>query len=144
VWFEQLKWEGPFCVHSLVAGAPWPGIETNGSGVYVFTGDPGSLLKSRVLYIGKSDGAKQTLKRRVSAYIRRMRRPFPPLRPHAGMESLCDYYRAQPHALFVRWAGCVVSRDIEGRLIEFYEPEFNGRDEAIVYCDDEPIPLEFL
>src|SRR5215204_5274451 len=131
LWFAQLKWEGPFPFHTLVEKKDkWPGRETQGSGLYAFTNAKGPMIRGRVLYIGKSDGRTPTLKARVCAYVRRMQRAIPPTRAHKGMEALCAFYRANPHQLYIRWIGCVIARDLEGRLIEFYDPPMNSRDES--------------
>ncbi len=145
-WFDQLSWRNPpVPVIHFVTSIVDRSIIAAGAGVYVFTSDDQALSPTNVKYVGKADGAKQTLRSRLSVYFRRFAKPNGKPTKHQGLEALLALYVANPNALFVRWAGCVVAREIEGSLIALFDPECNFKDEhRLGYDDDELIPADYL
>lgn len=141
VWFGQLVWSEPVNVGALRPAAIPPG-----AGLYAFTKDAGEMTPGNVLYIGKADGARQTLRTRLQVYKRRLAAaPGGRKSTHAGLEKLAAYYGSRTGELFLRWAGVVVARDLEGRLIELFDPQFNGKDEhRFGFSDQERIPDDML
>jgi hypothetical protein len=141
LWYPQLKWSQPHLV-ATIAQKDLP----LGAGLYVFTRDGNIGLSDRnVLYVGKADGAGQTLQTRVGVYLRCLRSKSDKLPRHAGLRDLVAYGRASAGALFLRWAGVVVGRELEGRLIQLFDPPFNHKEEhRIGYMDDELIPEFYL
>jgi hypothetical protein len=140
-WFDQLTWSPAQQVQSLNVDLAPPG-----AGLYLFTKDKEPVTAKNALYIGKSDGARQTLRNRLGVYARRFK-DYPGGRKsrHAAMELLAAYNRAHPERCFVRWAGVVVARELEGRLIELFDPDFNNKDEhRCGFSDDELLPDELL
>jgi hypothetical protein len=140
-WLGQLKWSQPHLVQRLDRKNIPPG-----AGLYAFTRDNGLLARANALYIGKADGARQTLRSRLAAYLRRFA-VYPAGNPalHAGMEQLAEYYCKDKKSLYVRWCGVIVARDIEGSLIALFDPSFNNKDEhRLGFSDDELIPDDLL
>ena len=115
-----------------------------GSGLYAFTTNDQALSKGNVLYIGKTDGVRQSLRRRLGQYINRLSKTGGPSSGHAGMELLAGYYAPPAKPLFVRWCGCTLTRETEGGLIDLFNPEFNGKSEGCALSDDERIPAMHL
>lgn len=137
-WYHQLRWSEPV----LLTALNWADVPA-GSGLYVFTRDMSPLSPANVLYVGKSDGARQTLRNRLGVYYRRLTGGKPV--KHAGCEDLYRYFRQAGEVLFVRWAGVVVARELEGTLLSLFDPPFNHRDEHRTgFADDELIPAEML
>ena len=144
-WYGQLKWSHPAVpVVDLVAGARSTATIAAGAGLYAFTSDDQALSPRNALYIGKADGARQTLRSRLRVYVRRLRRVNGRASKHAGLELLRDYFSGHPQALFVRWCGCILTRDVEGGLIDLLDPMFNGKDERLGLADDERIQDLYL
>jgi|SRR5579871_2879525 len=140
-WLNQLVWSQPELVHQLNTDRIPPG-----AGLYAFTRDGGLLSPLNVLYIGKADGARQTLRTRLAVYLRRFSL-YPAGKPakHAGMEQLAGYYSGAAKTLRVRWCGVIVAREIEGSLIHVFDPPFNNKDEhRLGFSDDELIPDDLL
>lgn len=139
-WYSQLQWSAPQRVLDLD-----PEAAPLGAGIYVYTENDLPLSPTNVLYVGKADGARQTLRSRIGVYLRRFRSPTGKPSKHAGLEQLNGHFRTRPTALFLRWAGVVAARDVEGRLIELFDPDFNNKDEhRHGFADDELIPDEYL
>ena len=162
VWYEQLNWWHPRPVtdflhphgtRSALATTARRSIPI-GSGLYAFlnSGEPiKSVNGANVLYIGKADGGRQSLRNRLSVYFRRFARPnFVVVSRHAGLDLLDRHHRGMLQGsastpLFVTWAGVASARHLEGELILRFDPPYNGKDEALHYYDDEEeIPGEFL
>lgn len=158
-WYDQLRWSDPAVPFlEFVSGSRDMETIAAGAGLYVFCADPGPVApgtvfhrepaggsnRSRVLYVGKADGGRQTLRSRVRAYVRRLRRPSGPASKHEGLEMLCRHYAANPHALYLRWCGCILTRDVEGGLIDLLDPQFNNKSERVGLSDDELIPEIYL
>lgn len=141
LWFGQLPWSSPTIFSALSPSSVPPG-----AGLYVFTRDAGSLTPGNTLYVGKADGARQTLRNRLGVYRRRFAAyPGGSKTTHAGLELLAEYYGSHAGELYIRWAGVIVARELEGSLIGLLSPEFNQKDEhRIGYADDELIPNEYL
>jgi hypothetical protein len=140
-WFNQLVWSQPELVQHLKTDRVHPG-----AGIYAFTRDKGLLSRVNALYVGKADGARQTLRTRLAAYLRRFS-AYPAGKPakHAGMEQLAQYYSSNKSSMCVRWCGVIVARDIEGSLIALFDPPFNNKDEhRLGFSDDELIPDDLL
>jgi len=140
-WLGQLVWSPAQTIRNLDTTKILPG-----TGIYAFTSDSGALTAGNALYIGKADGARQTLRTRIGAYLRRFA-AYPGGRPsrHRGMERLAQYYGTHAGLLYVRWTGVVVARDIEGSLIDLFDPRFNNKDEhRHGFADDESIPDDLL
>jgi hypothetical protein len=140
-WFDQLVWSGAHAIRDLDASIIPPG-----AGLYAFTTDAAALTARNALYVGKADGARQTLRTRIGAYLRRFA-AYPAGRPsrHHGMEQLARYHREHAGMLYVRWTGVVVARDLEGSLIHLFDPRFNGKDEhRLGFADEELIPDALL
>ncbi len=138
-WYSQLRWSSPHPIAVLNRSEIPPG-----AGIYAFTTNTAPLSKENVLYIGKADGAKQTLRTRLSVYFRH----FASNRltsEHSGLEDLARHYQQNPSRLYVRWAGCIMARDIEGSLIFRFDPIYNHKDEyRFGISDDELIPESML
>lgn len=145
-WFSQLQWcDPPVAVTHFVANIVSRELIPHGAGIYVFSTDDQALTATNVLYVGKADGARQTLRSRLGVYFRKFARQTCKPSKHAGLECLCKTYQKTPNALFVRWAGCVVAREIEGELINIFNPACNAKDEhRYGYDEDEFIPAEYL
>jgi hypothetical protein len=140
VWFDQLQWSP-----ARLASAVTLGMLPDGAGLYAFTRDAGPLSSENTLYVGKADGARQSLRRRVGVYLAHFANAKSPQSRHAGLRALKAYYLASPDALFLRWTGVVVARDLEGTLVAMLDPPFNGKDEhRMGFADDERIPEEML
>lgn len=61
------------------------------------------------------------------------------------MEKLAEYYATHAGNLYLRWTGVLVARDIEGSLINYFDPLFNSKDEhRHGFDDDELIPDDLL
>jgi hypothetical protein len=132
-WFGQLTWSERHLVASLDKA-----LLPLGAGIYVFTSSKAVPNRANALYVGKADGAMQTLRTRVGSYLSRFRGGKPST--HGGKEDLLDYYFANPSRLFLCWAGCVMATDIEGGLIDSLEPPFNRRGETPGVAFDEKLP----
>jgi excinuclease UvrABC nuclease subunit len=104
-------------------------VIAEGAGIYIFTSDDQALSPHNVLYVGKADGSRQTLRSRLRSYLRRFAKTGGPPSKHAGKEELHEYYCSTPNALYLRWCGVVSARDIEGELIELFDPLFNHKNE---------------
>lgn len=143
-WFTQLTWSEPVPVTRLVTGALDAGQIVAGAGLYVFSTDPAPLSPANVLYVGKADGARQTLRSRLGVYIRRLGRVGGKASRHAGLEQIYHHHVATPHQLFVRWCGCLLTRDVEGGLIDLFDPPYNNKGERLTLDDDERIPDIYL
>lgn len=144
-WYGQLKWSSPaYPVTEFVAGTRPHTHIVAGAGLYAFTSDPEALSPRNALYIGKADGSRQTLRSRLGVYIRRLRRSSGTPSKHAGLELLNRHYMASPQALFVRWCGCILTREVEGGLIDLFDPLFNNKEERLGLDDDELIPEVYL
>ncbi|TXC83633.1 hypothetical protein [Paraburkholderia azotifigens] len=146
IWFSQLTWRAPpIPVTHFVANLVKRDVIPLGAGIYIFSTNDQPLSAGNVLYVGKADGARQTLQRRLDVYFRRFARPGGKPSRHAGLELLNKMYREAPNALYVRWAGCVVAREIEGELIWIFDPVCNSKDEhRSGYDEDTLIPAEYL
>jgi hypothetical protein len=133
-WFGQLRWSPAHAIATIEARSI-----PEGAGIYVFTSSPGPLSRGTVLYVGKADGAIQTLRRRIGTYLSRFRGGK--ATRHGGKEDLADFVSSEGAGrVFVRWAGCVMARDVEGGLIDMFEPTFNRRDEIPGIAYDETLP----
>jgi hypothetical protein len=78
-------------------------------------------------------------------YIRRLRRTAGKSSTHAGLEDLFQHYTRSPQAMYARWCGCVAAQDIEGSLIELFDPIYNHKEEhRHGFGYDELIPEEYL
>lgn len=141
VWYSQLRWSAPELVHCLDEQTI-----PLGAGLYAFTNDPTQLGAHNALYVGKADGARQTLRTRLGAYRRRFAAyPSGKQSRHYGMERLAEYFHAHPNELYIRWAGVVVARELEGTLILMFDPRFNNKEEhRHGFADDELIPDAML
>lgn len=144
-WYSQLQWKSPIpVVHLVTQLVPLSSI-AEGAGIYIFTRDDQALSRHNVLYVGKADGSKQTLRSRLKTYIRRFGRNGGPSSKHPGKEDLHNYYCSAPNALFVRWCGVVSARGIEGELIDIFDPDFNHKEEhRRDFGHDELIPDDHL
>ncbi len=141
-WYGQLKWSKPHLVKDIDRKEI-----PLGSGLYVYTAGDGKMLtKMNVLYVGKADGSKQTLRYRISVYLRHFDKPLGYFSKHAGMNDLRKYYSDNVDSLYVRWAGVLVCADLEGFLIDYFDPPFNHQSaEYGPYDDDwEKIPDHLL
>jgi hypothetical protein len=143
-WYGQLTWSHPIAFSKFVSDTGTRDVVADGAGLYAFTMDPAALSPRNVLYVGKADGARQTLRKRIGVYERRLRRPQGPPSKHAGLELLCARYVASPSSMFVRWCGCILTRDVEGGLIDLFDPPCNNKEERIGLDDDELIPDIYL
>ena len=140
-WLNQLVWSPAYVIRDLDTNRIPPG-----AGLYAFSSDAATLSSKNALYIGKADGARQTLRTRIGVYLRRFA-AYPGGRParHHGMEQLARYYGTHAGLLYVRWTGVIVARDIEGSLIHLFDPLFNGKDEhRHGFADEELIPDALL
>jgi hypothetical protein len=144
VWFGQLRWTPAVPVSHLVGGMMPRSDIVEGSGLYAFTTDDQALSTSNALYIGKTDGVTQSLRRRLGQYINRFGKTGGPSSEHAGMERLAKYYTSPGKAMYVRWCGCTLTRETEGGLIDLFSPRFNGKYEGRALADDERIPAVHL
>lgn len=146
LWFAQLRWQDPpIPVTHFVASMIDRAVIPPGAGIYIFSTDNQALSARNVVYVGKADGARQTLQTRLGVYFRRFARPAGKPSKHAGLENLFALYQQAPNALYVRWAGCIVAREIEGDLISIFDPICNGKDEHHSgYDEDSLIPAEYL
>lgn len=146
LWFSQLRWQDPAIpVTHFLTEKVGRDVIPAGAGIYVFSIDDQALSGRNVVYIGKADGAHQTLRSRLGVYFRRFARPGGKPSKHAGLEYLCKCYQQTPNALYVRWAGCVVAREIEGELISIFDPIYNSKDEHHSgYDEDSLIPAAYL
>jgi hypothetical protein len=140
-WFGQLVWSQPAWIGSLEPSSIPPG-----AGLYAFTTDGGALTSGNALYVGKADGARQTLRTRLQVSLRRLAAaPGGKKSKHAGLEKLAKYHGSHAGDVYVRWTGVVVARDLEGRLIEMFDPRFNGKDEhRNGFSDNELLPDDML
>jgi len=72
VWYGQLRWTEAVPVAQLIGGTIPRSDIVEGSGLYAFTTNDQALSKGNVLYIGKTDGVTQSLRRRIGQYINRL------------------------------------------------------------------------
>lgn len=101
--------------------------------------------RGNVLYIGKADGAEQSIRSRIGAYLRRFRAgPGGKPAKHRGMEMLANHYHRVLQGPFLRVTGVIIARELEGQLIDMFNPRFNNKDEHHSFPYDERIPDEML
>src|SRR5689334_2212226 len=106
-WFNQLEWSPVFPIDSFITGKVSRKVISAYPGVYVFSPTEQSLRTGNALYVGKADGLQQSLRRRISIYLRRFGRIAGPASRHAGCELLFErYYKPRKVVIYLRWAGC--------------------------------------
>ncbi len=144
IWYGQLRWRAAVPFARLIDGTVSRSDIVEGSGLYAFTSDDQALSAGTVLYVGKTDGVTQSLRRRLGQYVNRLGKTGGPSSGHAGMERLAAYYAEPGNSLYVRWCGCTLTRETEGGLIDLFSPRFNGKYEGRALADDERIPAMHL
>jgi len=90
------------------------------------------------LYLGKADGAATSLRERLRHYRQGLEKPTLPPRTHAGLFRLHQYWIGKvklpaytqtagktPPPLYLRWTVVAIARELEGRLLEMFDPIFN-------------------
>ena len=137
-WFYQLNWSTPHDV-TTVRNKNIPCY----SGVYAFSSDDNPhILSSHIVYLGRS----LNLNYRVPVYLRRLKK-YSSSKPskQISVEMLVKYYKEKYPKMFVRWAGVVGYKDVEGGLISLFDPEFNFRDENDqILPDDALLPEDWI
>jgi hypothetical protein len=137
VWYKQLKWSKPKSV-SKVQSKDIP----QETGLYIFTRTGNPLDRFNVLYVGKADGGKSGLRQRLGSYFRYFRRPSSPLpKRHHGKRDLVVHHRglAGP-GIYLRWAICACPTEVEGGVIDMFDPPYNYKREYRMLDDDESLP----
>lgn len=157
-WLSQLTWTHPRPVTDFLLSGNRHTAMLNrsqmpiGSGLYAYSAGNAPFMSnngSNLLYIGKADGARQTLRSRLAVYFRRFARTNLVLvSKHAGLDMLDRHHRGKfrikPGALHVSWTGCAIAADLEGTLIDHFDPPYNFKREFSDILDDELIDPKYL
>lgn len=138
-WYAQLQWSPAQRVDRELAPSRIP----DDPGLYAFSADEELLSQRNCLYVGKADGLKSTLRSRLATYLRAFEQPSLPPHTHAGRFMLHRWLR-QDRPLFVRWTIVAIARELEGSLIDRFDPRFNFAYPEPYFGDHDLIPDEFL
>lgn len=144
-WYAQLLWSK---AEPITPISKWPAAPES-PGLYAFTTNTKKLSKLNCLYLGKADGPGTSLRSRLASYRQKLGKSFLPSGTHAGTFMLHQYVTGQlplpAYApLYLRWTVVAVARELEGRLIEMFDPTFNFDFPEPVYQDYELIAPHHL
>ncbi len=137
------NWSKPINVSKLLTKAGRKSITPDQdrikkfTGVYAFTSDDAVVSRDNILYVGVATGGRQTLRSRLSCYLRRMAKGGPTLSKHAGADMLVKHHQhgdqrpgKSGKSIFVRWSKTEDPQRYEGTLISKLDPPYNSREEV--------------